>query len=536
MSKYSWQGNLVWPLLLSVGCTAGGAVVSKGPPNTRPSPTIQTKKGPTQSPRARIPASPIPSRAMTSPTQSPATLGPSSRPEVNQENPGPAISRTPISPHDLVLDLPDSAEEEERIAPKREGRGLSAGRPPTPFTYDIPLVRNAAVDKWIDYFTGPGRSNFTIWLQRGGRYIERFRDIFRANQIPEDLVYLSLIESGFSLRARSRAGAVGPWQFMRATARNSGLKVGRYLDERRDPIKATIAAASLLSRLYTEFGDWYLALAAYNSGENRIRRALRRTGRKSYWALAHTRHIPNETKNYVPKFLAGLIIAKNPEVFGFSGIEYAKPLRYDTVSLPRGMSLKSIARMAGVPLKQIIDLNTELRWRITPPLKGHLLHLPTGTAERFLEILAKSPTEYLPDSGRYRILPGDTFGGLARRYGVPLKILLELNAHLDPRRLRVGMRILLPKSKKTLRVSLHRVKGISEGGVGRASRNSSRSHDGNSRNGAGKHPISHHIVGPGENVWIIARRYGVSTNQILRLNGLKMPAKIFPGNRLRISQ
>ncbi|MBT3820101.1 MAG: transglycosylase SLT domain-containing protein [Nitrospinaceae bacterium] len=417
------------------------------------------------------------------------------------------------SPHDLILDLPATSEDEEHTAALKPIR--KTGEIPTkPFTFDIPIVRNTAVDRWIEYFTGSGRANFAIWLSRGGRYIKTFREIFKDNNLPQDLAYLSLIESGFSLRARSRAGAVGPWQFMPATARRSGLKVNRYVDERRHPIKATHAAVYLLTALYKEFGHWDLALAAYNSGENRIRRARKRSGRKTFWALTRTRYIPNETKNYVPKFLAGLIIAKNPEVFGFSGIDYQKPRRWETVALPRGMSLKSIARMAGAPLKSIQDLNSELRWRYTPPVKGHLLRLPSGTANRFLEILAKTPREPIPVSGHYRILPGDTFGLLAKRFGISLHKMLELNAHLNPRRLRVGTPIFLPQKKTSIRTSIL-----------------------TSRNGGMKKPPkakAHHVVGPGENLWVIARQYGVSTNQLLRLNGLKPSTKIHPGNRIII--
>jgi len=417
------------------------------------------------------------------------------------------------SPHELVLNLPATSEDEERTVsaklPAKAGE-----RPTKPFTFDIPIVRNTAVDRWIEYFTGRGRANFEIWLSRGGRHIKRFRKIFKDNNLPQDLAYLPLIESGFSLRARSRAGAVGPWQFMPATARRCGLKINNYIDERRQPIKATNAAVYLLSALYKEFGHWDLALAAYNSGENRVRRALRKSGHKTYWALTRTRHLPNETKNYVPKFLAGLIIAKNPEVFGFAGIEYEKPRNWNTVSLPRGMSLKSVAQMADTPLELIRDLNSELLWRYTPPVKGHLLRLPSGKANRFLEILAKTPTEPIPVYGRYRILPGDTFGLLAKRFGIPLHQMLELNAHLNPRRLRVGTPISLPQKRKTANASII------------TPRNGTR--------GKTTKTKTHHVVGPGENIWIIARQYGVPTDHLLRLNGLKPSTTIHPGDRIII--
>lgn len=493
LSTHLKRGIIALALLFAAGCTAGGQVVN-GP---------ILPKG-----KSRIEKRPVAAAVeAVKPEQAP-------RAQAVAEAPTAEATEKAGSPHDLVLNLPATSEEEERTSAAR--RSLRAGeRPAKPFTFDIPIVRNAPVDRWIDYFTGPGRANFAIWLSRGGRYIKRFREIFKDNNLPQDLAYLSLIESGFSLRARSRAGATGPWQFMAATARRSGLKINRYVDERRHPIKATHAAVSLLSALYKEFGQWDLALAAYNSGENRIRRALRRTGRKTFWALTRTRHIPNETKNYVPKYLAGLIIAKNPEVFGFAGIEYAKPLRWDTVSLPRGMSLKSVARMADAPLELILELNSELRWRYTPPTKGHLLRLPAGTAYRFLEILAKTPTEHIPATGRYRILPGDTFGLLAKRFGISLHQMLELNAHLDPRRLQVGTSLKLPHKKTTISASI-------------------TTRQNGAKKKIQKKTKAHHVVGPGENIWVIARRYGMRPGRLLRLNGLKPSATIHPGNRIII--
>ncbi|MDP6277498.1 MAG: transglycosylase SLT domain-containing protein [Nitrospinota bacterium] len=512
-------------ILIASGCTAGGTLASKIPPRTPHRPVSITLPKPTaQATKPKV--STRPSRP--SPPPSPqATPEASAKPErfeaeiSDSQISDSQIFDSPAPPHDLVLDLPDSAEEEEH-APGERATPATGGQRPTPFLYDVPIVRNSAVDRWIEYFTGPGRKNFSEWLRRGGRYMNRFREILREKGLPQDLAYLALIESGFSLRARSRAGAVGPWQFMRATARRKGLKVNRYIDERRDPDKATRAAALFLGELHEEFQDWHLALAAYNSGENRVRRAIRRTGRKTYWALVRTRHLPKETKNYVPKFLAGMIIAKNPEVFGFSGIEYARPLRYDTVALPRGMSLRAISRLSGVSLKELTELNSELRWYVTPPIKGHLLRLPTGKAGQFLELLANSPKAFLPESGRYRILPGDTFGAIALRFGIRLKKLLELNAHLNPRRLRVGTRILLPKRKKPRKVSFAKMK--------------TRPKKQAARNGSRKRRSDRHVVGPGENVWVIARRYGVSPNQILRLNGLSPSTTIFPGKRLRIHQ
>ncbi len=434
------------------------------------------------------------------------------------EKPAGAPSST-SSPRDITLPLPLPEEGEGRL--EKSASPSRLGEPPRGFEFDIPIVRNEAVDRWIDFFTGPGRTWFAEWIRRGGKYIGLFRRILKEENLPQDLAYLALIESGFSLRARSRSGAVGPWQFMPATARRLGLKVNHYLDERRNPMKATRTAAAYLTLLYREFGDWHLALAGYNAGERRIRSAIRRTGRKSFWAIARTRLISRETRNYVAKFLAGLIIAKHPEVFGFAGLDLAPPLRYETVSLPRGMSIRTIARLAEVPLEELSELNAELRWSVTPPKPGYQFLLPPGKRKGFLARLAKAPKELYLVSGRYRIRPGDTFGSIAARLRIRLPSLLELNAHLDPRHLRIGTQILLSAPGPAKR----RAAAAAPAGAGRAGSGEAAA--------KARRPV-HHVVGPGENIWTISRRYGISMQDILRMNRLTKSAVIFPGDRIRV--
>ncbi len=468
------------------------------------------------------------------------------------------------SPHDISLPMPEIEE--------------SFPAPPTPetkkpkaFLYDVPVVRNAIVDRWIEYFTGPGRANFSIWLSRGGRYITLFREILKEHGLPQDLAYLSLIESGFNPKARSRAGAVGPWQFMPGTARLMGLKINYYLDERRHPMKSTRAASTYLTKLHKEFGDWNLALAAYNAGEHRIARAMRRSRKKDYWSLARTRYIPNETRNYVAKYLAGMIIAKNPEVFGFVGIDYEIPWNYKAVKLPHGTSLRAISRLSSVSLRTLRQINAELRTSVTPPGNGYLLFLPNGQADKLVMQMAKLTENYLSSPGFYHIRPGDTFGEIAQRFGIRLNRLLEMNTHLHPRKLRVGAKILLPKpingpnaaqaksngempelhvvrrgesfwliarkyntstrklmrlnarlNPKRLRIGMQ-IRLPSKKRLAEAEKIKKKEN----RDG----PL-HHLVGPGENIWLIAKRYGVSTKSLLAWNQLSASAKIFPGNKL----
>ena len=477
------------------------------------------------------------------------------------------------SPHDISLPVPEI---EERL----KFRPTPEAKKPKAFLYDVPVVRNAIVDRWVEYFTGPGRASFSVWLSRGGRYINLFREILKEHQLPQDLAYLSLIESGFSPKARSRAGAVGPWQFMPGTARRMGLKINYYIDERRHPMKSTRAASAYLSKLYKKFGDWHLALSAYNAGEHRIARAIRRSKRKDYWSLARTRYIPNETRNYVAKYLAGMIIAKNPEVFGFVDIDYAKSWNYKTVKLSHGASLRAISRISNVPLRTLREINAELRTSVTPPGNGYHLFLPGEKAKKFAVKLAKLTEKYLASPNGYRIQPGDTFGAIAQRFGVPLDRLLELNTHLHPRRLRVGAKILMPKAPKNLasaELNATSLNAISANGTAPVPKLHVVQEGENFWLVAEKYNIStkelvqinagidpkrlrigmqihlpspkhlikvekkekkapakplHHLVNPGENISLIAERYGVSTESLLAWNRLSASAKIYPGEKL----
>lgn len=251
-------------------------------------------------------------------------------------------------------------------------------------TYDIPMVLNHSVENHIDYFGTRGRVMFQRWLDRSEQYIPIMKEILRENNLPEDLVYVAMIESGFSTSAVSWANAVGPWQFMTGTAKMYGLKINRWVDERRDPIKSTKAAARHLRRLHTKFGAWPLALASYNAGCGRVQRAVVKTSSEDFWDLRATPAIASETKNYVPKYMAAIIIAKNPELYGFSSNQ-AKLFTYDEVAVKRSTDLRLVARCTGSTYADMKELNPELKSRLTPPsVKNYILRLPKGTKEAFL--------------------------------------------------------------------------------------------------------------------------------------------------------
>ena len=567
-----------------MGCSAAPLAQSGIQPKQIPDDISVEKHNPTDTRKTALLPTPVPKSATPKPPEAAQKESPVASLSIPLNDieadkitkpPDPVDSRdekadkdSEPSPHDISLPVPEI---EERL----KFRPTPEAKKPKAFLYDVPVVRNAIVDRWIEYFTGSGRASFSVWLGRGGRYIKLFREILKEHQLPQDLAYLSLIESGFSPKARSRAGAVGPWQFMPGTARRMGLKINYYVDERRHPMKSTRAASAYLSKLYKEFGDWHLALAAYNAGERRIARAIRRSKRKDYWSLARTRYLPNETRNYVAKYLAGMIIAKNPEVFGFVGIEYASSWNYEAVKLSHGTSLRAISRISNVPLRTLRDINAELRTSVTPPRNGYHLFLPREEAKKFAVKLAKLAKKYHASPNGYRIQPGDTFGAIAQRFGVPLDRLLEMNTHLHPRKLQVGTKILVPKPPKKLKAALQNAapsNGVApvpklhvvQAGesfwliaqkynistkelvqtnsgidprrlrVGMQIHLPSRKHLAKAEKSEIKKqgkPL-HHLVGPGENIWLIAKRYGVSTKSLLAWNRLSASAKIFPGEKL----
>ena len=249
-------------------------------------------------------------------------------------------------------------------------------------TWDLPVSRNERVDFFIRWLSGYNRARTALWLARSGRYGPMTREKLRARGMPEDLTYLALVESGFSPSATSSAKAIGLWQFIAETGRRYGLKVTPYVDERRDPVRATDAALDYLQALYARFGSWYLAAAAYNTGENRVERILReRTGSARgeealYWQISP--FLPRETRDYVPMILAAGHIGKEPARYGFEDLEYQPPFTFDTVRAPGGTSLELIATAVGVSASEIFDLNQHYVLKVTPPGRLADVRIPQG--------------------------------------------------------------------------------------------------------------------------------------------------------------
>ncbi len=380
--------------------------------------------------------------------------------------------------------------------------------------FDIPVVINAKVRYFIDYYTGPGRRVFTRWLRRSGRYLPMMRRIFAEYGLPRDLVYLAMVESGFNERAYSWAHAVGPWQFIESTARIYGLKMDWWRDERRDFVKSTRAAARFLADLSRQFdGNWYLAVASYNAGAGKVRRAIRAHGTTDFWVLSRGRILQPETRNYVPKLLAVLLIAKQPEKYGFDGIDYLEPLTYDEVALPSATDIEVIARLAGCDYDEIKRLNPELlRWSTPPGEKAYVIRLPQGRYRQFVEgYAALDPAErirYL----RHRVRPGDTLLKLAKKHRIRVEDIIALNGIRNPRALQIGTDLILPLKKGYSRRPLEEMRDD----YIRTRRRT-------------------YTVRPGDSLWKIAIRFGVSEKQLRVWNRLGWSNLIRPGQKLVVS-
>ena len=328
------------------------------------------------------------------------------------------------------------------VAPDRE-RDSGTGESPPAVTFDIPIEMNEEVERWLGYYTTDGRRSFEIVLSRAGRYERLMRAIFRDAGLPEDLVYMPLIESGFEATAYSRARALGLWQFVPNTARIYDLEISHWVDERLDPIASTHAAADYLGDLHREFRDWYLTLAAYNAGPGRVHRAIRTAGSRDYWTIADRRALPRESRDYVPKLIAAALIAKQSEQYGISRL-YKPIVTFDIAYVPDATSLDVVAEAAEVPLDEILALNLHLVRGVTPPGLRYAVRIPAGTPRIFAENYAKLPPSERVRSVVHIVQRGETLGKIARTYGVSLSAIRAANDDLDPKRLLAGQRLFIP--------------------------------------------------------------------------------------------
>ena len=358
---------------------------------------------------------------------------------------------------------------------------------------DLPLMMTDQVAGYISYFSNRGRGTFERAFARSGRYHDMMVKILREEGVPQDLIYLAQAESGFHPLAVSRAGARGIWQFMGSRARGYGLQRSLWVDDRQDPEKSTRAAAHHLKDLYAQFGDWYLAMAAYNSGPGRVQAAVRRTGYADFWELYRRNVLPKETRNYVPIILAVTIMTKNLSQYGFDDVSMDGPAAYDKVTISYPVDLRLVAECVDATPAQLQELNPSLLRMTTPKVGSFDLHLPAGTKDQYQTAIAAIPNEMRLWWRYHKVQPGDTLASLGRSYHVTAKSIATAN-QLDGTELQAGAKVLIPVA-----VGKHPV----------------------SDNATYSRRITRYKVHRGDTVETVAENFGVSAQMVRRWNGLR---------------
>jgi membrane-bound lytic murein transglycosylase D len=389
--------------------------------------------------------------------------------------------------------------------------------------FDIPIVVNEKVEQFVTFFQTTLKNRFSSWLGRSGKYIPFMRSVLRENGLPEDLVYMALIESGFNPYAYSRSKACGPWQFIYFTGKRYGLKVDWWVDERRDPEKSTVAAAKYLKDLYDMFACWYLAAAGYNAGENKIASAMKRYQTEDFWELTKYPFLKQETKDYVPQMIAAALIAKDPEKYGFMGIDYEEPLQYDKVKVPPITDLALVAKACELTTDELKDLNPELQRWCTPPDADYEIKVPFGKKDLFLRNFESLQPAERP---RYRIhvvKKGDTLPKVALAYRVSGESILETNQLKKAARLTPGMNLVIPVSAHPGPPDPRLAAGAKKKGDGKAQ----------PPQGNGDEEIIYTIK-KGDTLWDIANEMGVNIGALSQWNKLHPEKKLRPGDKLKV--
>ncbi|HEX6881185.1 MAG TPA: LysM peptidoglycan-binding domain-containing protein [Terriglobales bacterium] len=324
---------------------------------------------------------------------------------------------------------------------------------------DLPLMMTDQVASFINYFSTRGRGTIEHALARSGRYREMISRVFREEGVPQDLIYLAQAESGFHPLALSRAGARGMWQFMASRASGYGLERNWWVDERQDPEKATRAAARHLKDLYNQFGDWYLAMAAYNSGPLTVQRAVQRTGYADFWELYRRNVLPKETRNYVPIIVAVTIMAKNPEQYGLEDVVPEKAPEVDRVKVNYPVDLRLVAECTDTPLATLQDLNPSLLRMTTPKDMEFTLNVPKGTGEKFETAIAAIPQDMRVWWRYHKVQDGESLSEIASRYHTTTKAIAEVNNLADDTELETNAKLIIPvtpgKKNELLTFSKH---------------------------------------------------------------------------------
>lgn len=383
----------------------------------------------------------------------------------------------------------------------------------------IPTEINPLVEKWIAYFQGRGRGHMERYLSRSTRYEKLMKKVLRDNGLPEDLFYIALIESGFSSRATSTASAVGYWQFIRGTGKRYSLQINSFVDERRDPVLATQAAADYFKDLYNIFGSWYLAMASYNVGEGRVLRETAKNNTRDFWELVRKRRLPAETMNYVPKFIAARLIAQNPADYGFDDIDYMPPIEFDHIVVKQPVNLRTMAEKMNINYEDFKDLNPRYKGEVAPLKKDQLsIRIPPGMSEVATVAAAESfvsDVRFIADSGdtrAHRVRSGETLYTIARQYRTTVAYIRELNDLPRKKKLKIGSRIYVPD-----RTPLSQRSGRS---VAKESKTAKA--------------VAYHVVQAGDSLHTIAAKYDTSVSELKKMNRLSKGKALKAGIKIKV--
>jgi membrane-bound lytic murein transglycosylase D len=408
--------------------------------------------------------------------------------------------------------------------------------------FDIPIVFNDAVKYYINWFTTEKRKVFGNWLKRSRRYVPIIREILKDQGMPEDLVYLAMIESGFNPKAYSPAKACGPWQFIYATGGRYGLKVNYWIDERRDPEKSTVAAAKYLRDLFNQFGCWYLAAAGYNAGEKRVERAIEKHNTNDFWELSNFNALPKETRAYIPQLIAAAVIAKDPEKYGFGSITYDAPIRFELVRVPGATPLSAVAKSASLDLAEVRSINPEIIRGITPPnVDDYKIKLPMGidTAAFNSKLkVALSHERQIKDVVSYKVKKKDTMASIAKRHGLSRDDLYLVNECDGELKVRPGMVINIPRYTAPSKGNRETAKNKKENLEPNPAREERVARAENAQARAKKSEPSQqvptvHVVKEGETLTTISNKYGVSVASLMSANNLRSD-NVQPNMKLRL--
>lgn len=380
---------------------------------------------------------------------------------------------------------------------------------------DIPLDSHPDVQKWMRYFTGKGRGYMKAYLERSSRYLPLMQSVLQENELPLNLVYVALIESGFSPKALSRANAVGYWQFIYGTGKRYGLRIDGYVDERRDPILSTRAAANYFKDLYSLFGSWHLALAAYNAGEYRVNRGVLRHYNRDFWALSKKKAFPRETRNYIPKLIAAIHISKNPSKYGFYNLNYEEPINYELLKVKKSISLKKLSGQILVSEQELRRLNPMYKGEYVPIYdKETTLRIPEGKRKLALASLEKirmaAPKHSYHYHYWYRVRGGDSLYKIARKHRTSVRKIRRANKLGSSSLIRVGQKLKIPSRKLVATKKPTAKRGL-------ASANK-----------------EFHTVRKGQSLSKVARLNGLKLAQLKKLNNIQGNPIIHPGQKLRV--